>query len=130
MIRKMANALGILLLSSSLMAMTTEVCVHKAIEAMGIKDNLWSDPALIDDILRNDMHLADLPGIKNLLSNKLTQSLPLDPMVNAIRSGITNKHPAIAEFLCKAHKQNLLYQINTKRIMHHMFILDDIVSGM
>jgi len=119
-----------LLLALKSLAIDAGDCVDKAMAVMGIEGNPQSDPSLINDILKNDMYLSELLSIRNVLGAKLTSPQAMGPMIEQIRSGIIERHPAIVEFLCEAHRQNILFKMDATRILNHMFILQDIVSAM
>jgi hypothetical protein len=104
--------------------------VNRAIADLGVDMNMHSDPVLLNDILRNDMFLADVPGVVKRLGSKLQTSELITPMLEHIRKTIVEKHPAIVEFLCRAHDEKFLEKGDFTRFIHHMFIFEDIVSGM
>jgi len=106
--------------------------VNTAVNLLKIDVNMQTDPALLDDILRNDMHVMDMPEIQKL---GLVKKQSLAPMLNKIRKGITEVHPAIGVTLCNAladvSTAGIFLMSNAtilKRTIHHMFLLDNIVN--
>jgi hypothetical protein len=112
-------------------------CVDKALVAFGVAFDMKTSPALITDILKNDMLLADLPSAKTLLNTALTKPVDLKPMLLAIRKAILEKQPAVNEFLCAAVDAKLIPRVTdsaTKaiinRVIHHTYILNELTVKM
>jgi len=106
-------------------------CVTEAMKLLKIDGNMYADPALLADILKNDMHLADMPEVQKL---RLIKRQPLGPMLNKIRQGITTAHPALGVTLCNAlvdtNLRETLFSPNSTlitRSIHHMHLLDSVV---
>jgi len=112
-------------------------CVDSAANLLDINFEMKTEPSLLNDILERDMFLADLPAVRSLLGDDLTQEKPLRPMLDQIHKGITVVHPALGTNLC-----SVLADTETvgsfsapnftliKRTIHHIFLLDKIVSEM
>ena len=46
---------------------------------------MQTDPAVLNDVLVNDMKLADFPEIKNVFGDRLTTPESLRPMIDQVR---------------------------------------------
>jgi len=110
-------------------------CVDSAADLLGIDMGMRTDPALILDILGNDMHLQDMLDVVRMMSVDLKQPQPLGPMLEKIRKGITSVHPAVGTFLCVALSNTETVSVFSapnaaliKRTVHHMYLLDKIVK--
>lgn len=112
--------------------------VDKVIHRLGIKMNMKTDPQLIEEILRDDMMLADLPSAAALFTESLDRPVSLRPMLEQIREAIKKKHPAVAEFLREALERDLIPKIRKhdeeyeiiKKVIHHTYILNEITLKM
>lgn len=109
-------------------------CLDEAMDRMGISLSMETDPALLRDVLQKDMFLNDLPSIKSLLADQMSQPQSLRPMLERVRLSILEKHPAISEFVCSALEKNLIEKASSRpmilRTIHHMFLLETIISAM
>jgi hypothetical protein len=110
-------------------------CVDSAAELLGIDFGMKTDPSLVNDILEKDMLLADLPVVRRLLGDDLVREKPLYPILNQIREGITEVHPALGVNLCAVLADNEAVAsfsapnfVVIRRTIHHIFLLDKIVS--
>lgn len=105
-------------------------CVDQFAAYLGIGANVSTDPETVKGILRDDMRLDDLPSARALVAGALAAPVPLSPMVEKIRTGIVEKHPAIGEFLCTALEEGLLpraepgHARHISRTLQHTYILD------
>jgi hypothetical protein len=110
-------------------------CFDAVAQKLGINMQLKSDPKLFQDILKSDMHLEEMPRIKKIFEADLKAPVSLGPMLASIRTGVTEKHPAIGTFLClalgnektAASFANPNAQVLT-RVIHHTYLLDRIVQ--
>lgn len=111
------------------------LCIEQVMEKLKINFALQTEPQMIATILRDDMLLDDFDPIKTLLNSKLINPVPLNPMLEKIRTGIVDKHPAIVEFLCAAMKEDLIQvDENTeelvKRTIHNIYLLNILTKEM
>ncbi len=105
--------------------------------ALEIDLEAQADPILLADILKNDMYLDDFLPLGKLLEGVLQQKeISFKPMLEKISKALQKKHPAIVEFLCAAHQQQLFPKIDTEvrnmitRTLHHVYLLNKITSRM
>jgi hypothetical protein len=106
-------------------------CVDGAANKLGIDYNMMTDPALLRDILANDMYLSDFKPLMARLENDIRQPVSLRPMFNEVRDGIVNRFPPVNEFLCVFVAENLIQDIEKgnnriTRTVHHNYLLDKI----
>jgi hypothetical protein len=112
--------------------------VEKAIRRLGINMNMKTDPQLIEEILRDDMKIDDLPSANALFSESLRRPVSLKPMLKQIRKAIEKKHPAVVEFLCEALEADLIPKIKKRseeskiitRVLHHTYLLNELTLKM
>ncbi|MBF0312958.1 MAG: hypothetical protein HQK52_06055 [Oligoflexia bacterium] len=116
-------------------SVSSNACVNNFIHALKIDLEMQSDLNLIDDLMKNEMYLSDFPRSKEIFGSKITTSMPLQPMLEAIIESIDKKHPAISEFFCAVVENKLLpemdenAQLMVKRVIHHTFLLDAITKA-
>jgi len=110
-------------------------CANAAMDLLGINLGAKTDPHLLNDILENDMYLADSRHVRQLLGDDLTQEKPLQPLLEQVYDGITVTHPAMGANLCAtlANQETVAVfsapnHTKIKRTIHHMFLLEKIVS--
>lgn len=130
MARAFINLLIIFALSWPSVAMENGNCVDKMIAELGVDHEMMSDPVLLNDILKNDLFLDEVPSIREVLGEKLAKPISMAPMLMTIRSALINRHPAVMEFFCVALEQKLVKDIELNRFLHHLFIADDVVQAM
>jgi len=105
------------------------------VEKLKIDIKMKSDPGILNDILKNDMYLADFKPFTDMLGDRLTVAQDLRPLLEQIRTGILTKHPAINEFCSAAVDDNLLPKIDQEhplitRTIHHTYLLDTLLQAM
>lgn len=112
-------------------------CVNKTMAYLGINKVMRTDPALIKEILEEDMRLADLESVQGLFRRELRRPVSLRPMLRTIRRAIIQKQPAVAEFLCAALDEGLIPKVRDretaeiiKRVIHHTYILNELTLEM
>jgi hypothetical protein len=112
-------------------------CVSTAASKLRIDESMRTNPILLDNILREDMHIRDMPEVDKLFAEDLKVSKPLKPMLEKVRQGITENHPAVGIALCSALTDSTTSSIFDnpdimliRRSVHHMYLLDKIVSKM
>jgi hypothetical protein len=110
-------------------------CVDKAFEQLGVYNFENTNPTLLKKVLEEDMFLGGFDLFTQQMLPHLQEKTSFLPMLNAIRAGILNRHPAIADALCMAIQKNVLQdaskiQLNIQRTLHHMFLLDALVKSM
>jgi len=110
-------------------------CVDSAARLLRIDVNMQTDPELLKDILGTDMRLADSRDVIRLLGDDLSRAKPLRPMLEQVRRGITEVHPAVGVTLCAALADdttlNTFINPNTAiitRTIHHMYLLEKITN--
>lgn len=108
--------------------------VNKAMDALGIDENMKSDPAAVRQVL-DTMKLLDFettyPPMKAFLDAAKSESQDLGPLIIAIREGIVKDHPAVVEFLNKSLEEGWLNaspQIQSS--IHQAFILEAMTAAM
>ncbi len=111
-----------------------EIIIKRSMNELGIKSNLKTDPKIVKNIL-NEMKLDDLKTtslpMKRFFSEILIKPKTLKPMLNSIKQGIVNKHPAVVEFLELALKKKWLKKSkNVQRSLHVAYILDELTVNM
>jgi hypothetical protein len=110
--------------------------VDLLLEKLGISMDQKTDPALINDILRDDMKLADCAPVLQLLGSKLTEPESMKPMLEKISTSIISKHPALHEMIDVGLNENLTAAPDEEgrkliiRSLNHMVLLDVITRGM
>lgn len=109
--------------------------IDKMIAKLNIDMKMQTDPNLLNDILKNDMYLADMKSFTDQLGEKLTKPQDLNPLFEEMRNGILTLHPAICEFASAAVKGNLLPEIGKAdpwitRSIHHTYLLEYLLQGM
>jgi len=112
-------------------------CVIEFAHQLGLHKYTYTDVALLEEILSEDMYLADLESVQTLLMEDLTKKKPLQPMIAQIENSIKKKHPIISEFLCQALDQDLFPEVVEpedkdviKRVVHHTYLLERITKEM
>lgn len=110
-------------------------CVDAAAKLLLPNFDMQTDPALLKDILENDMHLNEMPEVNKLLSKDLEQKQSLKPLLDEVRKGITVTHPALGVTLCAALSEKETSGIFSspnhtviRRSIHHMYLLNKIVT--
>lgn len=109
--------------------------IDGVIARLNIDMKMRSDPALLSDILKTDMYLADMASFITLLGEKLTTPQDLGPLMEQMRTGIITKHPAINELASVAIRDNLVPPAepgnpHITRSIHHTFLLEHLLQGM
>lgn len=94
-----------------------------------------TDPALLQEILADDMHLADLPGLSERWDAELTKPQSLRPMLGQVTSGIIERQPELADFICEALGQDLVKMEEgsksvINRVIHHTYLLEKLTQEM
>ena len=74
-------------------------CVDRMIRKLDIDMAMQSSPALFEDILAEDMHLADLPEAMALFETEVVAPVSLAPMLGFIRESIVTRQPELNTFL-------------------------------
>ena len=110
-------------------------CIDQVMDKLKINLEMQTDPQMIAAILRDDMLLDDFDTVKTLLDSKLIDPKSLRPMLEKIRTGIVDKHPAVVEFLCAVTKENLIQvsentEYYVKRTIHNIYLLDILTKEM
>ncbi len=110
-------------------------CIDQVMDKLKINLEIQTDPQMIAAILRDDMLLDDFDTVKTLLDSKLIDPKSLRPMLEKIRTGIVDKHPAVVEFLCAVTKENLIQvsentEYYVKRTIHNIYLLDILTKEM
>ena len=124
-------SVSVLNLSCETPSSPARLCLDESMERLGVSLTMLSDPELMRDILRNDMHLDQLPSGSRVFGPVLSTPLPLGPVLQEIRQAIITKQPAVAEFVCAALAENLITPLHNSgdlqavtRIIHHIWLLD------
>lgn len=109
--------------------------INKFLELAGIDMNMKSEPALIAEVLKNDMMLWEFQPAVNLLKKSLEKPVEFRPMFEKTINGVVTKQPAIYEFLTEAIDLNLITKVSTekskeiiKRSIHHTYILNELTK--
>lgn len=111
-------------------------CIDTAAKKLGLNKFSHTDPKLLNEILEEDMFLADLESVRVALDDKLTKRYPLKPMISRVLNSIVEKHPPTVEFICEALNRDLIPKLGKKerktleRIVHHTFLLEYITQAM
>lgn len=63
--------------------------IDRMLSVLGIDTNMQSDPAIIEDILVNDMLLGDFEPARQLLGNALGEPVSLAPMFEELFAAST-----------------------------------------
>jgi hypothetical protein len=112
-------------------------CVNTVATKLGVDALKQTEPALLKDILTNDMHLIEHPKVAEIFKDALANPKPLGKMIEDVKKGATDpKHnPAIGVAMCSAledPKAKVVFEnVNKdviKRTVHHMFLLDRLVE--
>ncbi len=116
-------------------AASSEAYVDQAFEQLGINFQMHTNPKLLKQVLEEDMYLGGFSLFVDEIQELLRTETSLAPMLNAMRSGILKRHPAIADFLGVAVKKNLFGDVspiaqNIERSLHQTFLLEELVSRM
>jgi hypothetical protein len=82
--------------------------IDGVIARLNMAMKIQSDPALLNDILKNDMYLTDMVAFTTMLGEQLTTPQDLSTFMEQIRSGMISKHPAMNEFASVAIRDNLI----------------------
>ncbi len=109
--------------------------VDQGFAALCLRAGMMTDPALLKSIVEGEMYLADFDPMHNRLRDAMAQPESFDPMLQAIRSAILRRHPAIQEFLAAAIEERLLQgaaRIPAVILMtcHRIFLLEILVQEM
>jgi len=113
-----------------------EKCVDAVAEKLGITQDMKTDPAVLQDILKNTMYLDDVPEITKLFEKEFKEPTSLTPLLKAIKDGVTDKHPAVGTVMCAAlndpsTKDLVFGNVNKdviKRTVHQTYLLEHIVG--
>lgn len=115
----------------STVSFSSESCVDQAIEKLGLNKELKTDSKIFNDVLTNEMFLGDFKQFKP----KGAEGESLNPLVERVSNAIKNRHVGIKKFLCKAIEEKIFAptekdQKITYRMLHHIFILQQLVENM
>lgn len=103
---------------------------------LGIDLGMQTDVALLSDVLAEDFYLDDFVLFRDLLGDKLTAPTPLGPMLEAIRTALIERHPAICEFAAELLRRDQLPALDgalarrVTRAIHHTFLLEELTKAM
>lgn len=106
--------------------------IDRMLSVLGIDTNMQSDPAIIEDILVNDMLLGDFEPARQLLGNALGEPVSLAPMFEGTIRGIDTKQPAVSDFITAALESGFVVApgekgaAEIKRSVHHMYVLNEL----
>lgn len=109
--------------------------VDQTYKALGLHAGMMTKPALLKEVYDSEMYLSDFPLIQSRMNDAMAHPASLDPMLQSIRSGIVNRHPAIQAFLGAAIKENLFIGAPKiadviEKTLHRMFLLEILVQEM
>jgi len=114
-------------------------CVNTVATKLGVDKIKETDPALLKDILTNDMHLIEHPKVLAIFKDDLVTPKSLTKMIEDVKKGATDaKHnPAIGVAMCSALEDTaakvVFENVNPaviKRAIHHMHLLDRLVQAL
>jgi len=110
-------------------------CVDEAAKRLGIDMSMKTDPAVITHQFKNIMHLDGMEVFTKLLAEDLKTPQPLAPLLQAVRKGVTENHPAIGVVICASLEDpeaKVIYDAPGKegitRMLNHMYAFNKIVT--
>lgn len=109
--------------------------IDYAFDALGLPYGIRINRHLLEEIFENEMHLKDFAPIQARMHLAIKTLDSFDPMLSTMKSAITRRHPAIAELLSVAAKENLFVGIIKqpglmKRMIHRIFLLEILIQEM
>lgn len=119
----------LLLLSRMGFAADSINCLDRAIVKWEIDMDMYSDPDIIMDIIKNDMFIDQMPGIEEVFGKKMYEPVWMKPMLETVRRAVLEKHPSIELMLCKV-EHLIAPHPSIHRMLHHMLLLEDLVKHM
>jgi hypothetical protein len=107
-------------------------CLEKFKNLLNFPRHIKTNPKSIQDILTNDMMLADQEDVEKLFIKELKSPVSLTPMIEEIETAIIKKHPAINEFICTAIGLGLIGKVSHSdysviyKTIQHTYVLEKI----
>lgn len=110
-------------------------CVDEVLQKLNVYNFSTTNPALLKQILEEDMFLGGFSNFVGKMHPYFAEEVSLVPMLNGIREGIINRHPAVGDALCMALEKELFRDVSKmhlsiQRMLHRMFLLDHLVKSM
>jgi hypothetical protein len=108
--------------------------VDRSMQALGIEIDMITDITLIQLVLC-EMKLNDFttnyPPMKLFIQNAVSKPQNLKPLLNNIKQGLVEKHPAVIDFLSKALEKGWFEKSEyIQKSVHVAFLLEAITAAM
>lgn len=120
----------------SLKANAQYTCLDRLTENLGIHSEFYSNPKILESILKEDMMLFDQEDVAINILPKIATPILLDPMINTIKNAVLTKHAPVMNFVCIALAQGLIPQLSDEekvyvvKTLNHTYLLEEITKLM
>ena len=82
--------------------------VRALFDHLGVQADAGSDPALLREVLEDDLSLDDVVEVERILGSALDVPFPLSSVLSDMARGLVVNHEPLVDFLCGAMADGLL----------------------